>query len=206
MVITQYKTFSCVWGLSLSDYINNITETVQNGIPFSMFYDFLFQKNNETCSSSSSNGSSDSRISSSSNISSSCNIIPPFLYYIAALQSPGFPKKEPQFLSFPDTMCRKWKLASFCQSHRRHLSGFLDKNIFTGRGYLSHAQLPTWRIRISISFWTMNLHLFGVGDPANSHVSTGIARRVLWPGQPHHDVKIGIPSRGVIELAAVKHA
>lgn len=202
---TKKKLFSCVSVSSLDDYINNITEKVQNGIPFSMFYDFLFQKNNETCSSSSSSGSNDSRISSSSSISSCSNTIPPFLYYIAAPQSPGFPKKEPPFLSFPGTMCRKWKLVSFVNHIRDIFEVFSTKTFFTGWGCLSHTQLLTWTTRVSILFWTINFHLFCVGDPANSYASTDIARRILWPRQTHHDVKIGISSGGVIELAAVKH-
>lgn len=53
MAIYSYNTkhFASVWGLSLDDYIKNITETVQNGIPFSVVYDFSFHKNNETYSS-----------------------------------------------------------------------------------------------------------------------------------------------------------
>jgi hypothetical protein len=51
----------------------------------------------------------------------------------------------------------------------------LNKFVFTGLGCQPNAQPLTWRTRVSLLVWNLTLYLSGLGDPASSYATTGIA-------------------------------
>jgi hypothetical protein len=74
--------------------------------------------------------------------------------------------------------------------------GFKTNSSFTGWGCQPHAQPPNWRTRVSPFIWVITLDLSGMGAPASSKTTAGIALRVIWPRKPRHYVKVEIPSAG----------
>ena len=70
--------------------------------------------------------------------------------------------------------------------------------VFSGMGSLppSPTPPPTWRTRVSLFFWVITFDLSGLGDPASSYATAGLALRIIWPHKPHHCVKVGTPSGG----------
>ena len=67
---------------------------------------------------------------------------------------------------------------------------------FPGWGRYPHAQNPTWRTRVSLFVWVITFDLSGLGDPASSYATAGLALRIIWPHKPHHYVKVETPSGG----------
>jgi hypothetical protein len=70
--------------------------------------------------------------------------------------------------------------------------------IFTVWGCQPHAQPPTWWARVPLLVWVITFDLSGKVDPASSYATTGIVLRIIWPRKPHHYVKVGIPSVGIL--------
>jgi hypothetical protein len=68
----------------------------------------------------------------------------------------------------------------------------LTQNFFMRWGCQFHAQLPTWRTRVSLFIWVISLDLSGMGDPASSYATAGIVPRILWPCKPQHII-VGMP-------------
>jgi hypothetical protein len=52
-------------------------------------------------------------------------------------------------------------------------------------------QPPTWRTRVSLFVWVITFNLSGMGGPASSYATAGIALRIIWLRKPHHYVKVG---------------
>ena len=68
----------------------------------------------------------------------------------------------------------------------RLILGFLNSNCVTGRGCLPLAKPPTWRTRTSHLVLSLPFVLSGMGDPASSHATVGIALRILEALKPPH--------------------
>ena len=68
--------------------------------------------------------------------------------------------------------------------HLKHLWGFLNISFFPGWGHHPHAQPPTWRTRMSLFVWVITFDLSGLGDPASSYATAGLAFKVIWPHKP----------------------
>ena len=73
---------------------------------------------------------------------------------------------------------------------------FSEHRFFSRVGSSPHAQPPTSRTRVSLFVWAITFDLSGLGDPASSCATAGIALRIIWPHKPHHYVKVGTPSGG----------
>ena len=82
---------------------------------------------------------------------------------------------------------------------------FLERKFFSGVGSYPHAQPPSWRARMSLFVWVITFDLSGLRDPASSYVTASLALRIIWPHEPHHYVKVGTPSGGLIYLACSKN-
>ena len=50
---------------------------------------------------------------------------------------------------------------------------------------------------VSLFVWAIIFDLSGLGDPANSYATAGLALRIIWPHKPHNYVKIDTPSWSV---------
>jgi hypothetical protein len=58
--------------------------------------------------------------------------------------------------------------------------GFLTILLFYGDGFVSPVpQPPTWRTRVSLFVWIITFDLSGMGDPASSYATAGIALRII---------------------------
>jgi hypothetical protein len=55
---------------------------------------------------------------------------------------------------------------------------FSTEHIFVGWGN-SHTQNPTWRTRVSLFVWVINLNLCDMGGPTSSYAPTSIALRII---------------------------
>jgi hypothetical protein len=77
-------------------------------------------------------------------------------------------------------------------------------NIIILWGCQPHAQPPTWRTRVSLFVWVITFDMSGMGDPASSYATAGIALRIIWPRKPHHYVKVYL-RWGLITLTPVKY-
>jgi hypothetical protein len=110
----------------------------------------------------------------------------------------GLPHKLPPFISIcsssPLLAARSSSIYYFCL---RHLWGFLNIGFSPRWGHHPHAQSPTWRTRVSLFVWIITFDLSGLGDPASSCVTAGLALRIIWPHKPHHHIKVETLSRGV---------
>jgi hypothetical protein len=73
-------------------------------------------------------------------------------------------------------------------------SGFLNKLIFTVRGFQPHVQPATWRTRVSLFVWLLPLDLSGLGGPTSSYATASIALGVSGALKPHHHNKVRMPS------------
>jgi hypothetical protein len=71
--------------------------------------------------------------------------------------------------------------------------GFKTNSSLTGWGCQPHAQHPTWRTRVSPLIRVITFGLSGMGAPASSYATAGIALRVLCP---RHYFKVGIATFG----------
>jgi hypothetical protein len=78
--------------------------------------------------------------------------------------------------------------------------GFGTNPSFTGWSCQPHGQSPTWSTRVSLFVWVITFDLSGIGAPACSYATAGIALRILWPHKPRHFVKVEIPSAGTINM------
>jgi hypothetical protein len=72
---------------------------------------------------------------------------------------------------------------------------FANKSKFYGVGL--SAQPPTWRTGVSLFVRVIIFDLSGMGAPARSYATAGIALRILWPRKPRQYVKVRIPSAGL---------
>jgi hypothetical protein len=60
------------------------------------------------------------------------------------------------------------------------ITGFLTILLFYGDGVVSPMpQHPTWRTRVSLFVWVITFDLSGMGDPASSYATAGIALRFI---------------------------
>jgi hypothetical protein len=60
------------------------------------------------------------------------------------------------------------------------LADFLIILLFYGDGVVSPMpQPPTWRTRVSLFDWVITFDLSGMGDPASSYTTAGIALRII---------------------------
>jgi len=73
---------------------------------------------------------------------------------------------------------------------------FSEHRFFFGVGSYPHAQPPTSRTSVSLFVWAITFDLLGLGDPASSYATAGLALRIIWPHKPHHYVKAEIPAGG----------
>ena len=80
---------------------------------------------------------------------------------------------------------------------------FSEHRFFSGVELHSYAQPLTWRTRVFCFVWAITFDLSGLGDPASSCATTGIALRIIWPHNPHHYVKVGTSSEGNKQWDAV---
>jgi hypothetical protein len=107
-----------------------------------------------------------------------------------------------------------WTLASntiFLHSWRSlarpvgiQLYRLLNKFVFTGLGCQPNAQPPSWRTRVSLLVWNLTLDLFGLGDPASSYATAGIALGIVGARTPHCHGKAVTPPVGVFPHACSK--
>ena len=49
---------------------------------------------------------------------------------------------------------------------------------------------------MSLFFWAITFDISGLGDPASSYATAGLALRIIWPHKPHHYVKVETSSGG----------
>jgi hypothetical protein len=91
-------------------------------------------------------------------------------------------------------------LASLIRPLRFRLdSRFRDTYIFLRWEVVSLSpNPPTWRTRVSLLVWIIPFDLSGMSGPTSSYATAGIALRVIWPYEPHHHVKVEIPSGGTV--------
>jgi hypothetical protein len=87
--------------------------------------------------------------------------------------------------------------------------GFVTTLLFYGDGVVSPMPQPSsWRTRVSLFVWVITFDLSGMGDPASSYATAGIALRIIWPRKLHHYVKVEIPSVGsflIINILSYLH-
>jgi hypothetical protein len=76
------------------------------------------------------------------------------------------------------------KSTPFCGSRVVYLSilskaslRFSEHKFSPGVGFQPHAQPPAWRTRVSLFVWAITFDLSGLGDPASSYATAGLA---LW--------------------------
>jgi hypothetical protein len=74
----------------------------------------------------------------------------------------------------------------------------LNKFVFTGLGCEPNTQPPTWRTRVSLSVWNLTLDLSGLGDPASSYATVGIALEMIGARKPHRHDKAETPPGDLI--------
>jgi hypothetical protein len=106
-------------------------------------------------------------------------------HLIPFLGSSLIPSAKNQFL-FPIS-----KSSSVCWTLPRHLRGFRNVTFFPGWGRQPHAQ-PGGPLFV----WVISFDLSGMGAPAGSYATAGLALRIIWPHTPPHYVKLGTPSGG----------
>jgi hypothetical protein len=68
--------------------------------------------------------------------------------------------------------------------------------LFTGLGCQPSAQPPTWRTRVSLLVWNLTLDLSGLGDPASSYATAGVALEIVGARKPHRHDKAVTPPLG----------
>ena len=56
---------------------------------------------------------------------------------------------------------------------------FSEHRFFSRVGSYPHAQPPTWRTRVSLFVWVITFDLSGLGDPASSYATAGLALRII---------------------------
>jgi hypothetical protein len=80
--------------------------------------------------------------------------------------------------------------------HSFQLYRLLSKFVFTGLGCQPNAQPRTWRTRVSLLVWNLTLDLSGLGDPASSYATAGIALEIIGTRKPHRYDKAETPPGG----------
>jgi hypothetical protein len=58
------------------------------------------------------------------------------------------------------------------------------------------AQPPSWTSKVSLFSWNLTLDLSGLGDPASSHVATGIALEITGSHKPQYHSEVETPLGG----------
>jgi hypothetical protein len=61
----------------------------------------------------------------------------------------------------------------------------LNKFVFTGFRCQPNAQPPIWRTKVFLLVWNLTLDLSGLGDPASSYATAGIALQIIGARKPH---------------------
>jgi hypothetical protein len=84
-----------------------------------------------------------------------------------------------------------WTLAS--NTILTQLYRLLNRFVLTGLGCQPNAQPPTWRTRVSPLVWNFTLDLSGLGDPASSYATAGIALEIIGARKPHRHDKAQTP-------------
>ena len=77
----------------------------------------------------------------------------------------------------------------------RDISEISWTQVFEGWGRHQH---PTWRTRVTLFVWVITFDLSGLGDPASSYATADLVLRIIWPHEPHHYIKVGTTSGGVL--------
>jgi hypothetical protein len=93
----------------------------------------------------------------------------------------GLPHKTPPFIfifssppsSFPWSQVVVYLLKPSEASLR-----FPESKFFSGVGSYPHAQLPTWRTRVSLFVWGITFDLSGLDDPASIYATAGLALKI----------------------------
>jgi hypothetical protein len=70
---------------------------------------------------------------------------------------------------------------------------------------MPNPQPPTWRTRVSLLVWNITLDLSGLGDPASSYATTGIALEIIGECKPHLHDKVETPPGDWYCLILLKH-
>ena len=73
---------------------------------------------------------------------------------------------------------------------------FPERKFFSGVGLSLPHPTPTWSTRVSLFVWVITFDLSGLGDPASSCATAGLALRIIWPHKPNHYHKAGRSSGG----------
>jgi hypothetical protein len=95
----------------------------------------------------------------------------------------GFQYNFPPFLTGLSKLPSGWNFSCIV----------FNKFVFTGLGCQPNAQPPTWRTRMSLLVWNLTLDLSGLGDPASSYATTGIALEIIVARKPHRHDKAETP-------------
>jgi hypothetical protein len=91
---------------------------------------------------------------------------------------------------------RLWILAS--NTILTQLYRLLNKFVFTELGGQPNAQPPTWRTMVSRFVWNLTLDLSGLGDPASSYATAGIAFEIIGARKLHRHDKAETPLGGLL--------
>ena len=74
----------------------------------------------------------------------------------------------------------------------------------TGWDCQPHAQPPTWRTRVSLLVRVTTFELSGTWCHTSSVTTASTVLRIIWPHNPHHCVKVGIPRWGAtVEICLI---
>jgi hypothetical protein len=166
----------CHWRKRNNGNINFFTDTITAPTPTNIF---LFVRNNYRYSSG--RRYSPCRVSAFlttclQSCRSSAFLLQPLTP--SFLRSSSKPSTSPGHLQFIQILPRLW------WSIRKKLF-FYEVEMLTLRSNLNLEDQGTF-VRI------ITLDLPGLGDPASSYATAGIALRIIWPSKPHHYFKVEI--------------
>jgi hypothetical protein len=68
-----------------------------------------------------------------------------------------------------------------------------------GLGCQPNAQPPTRRTRVCLFVWNLTLNLSGMGAPANSYATAGIALEIMGSHKPSRHYKAETPSGPLLD-------
>jgi hypothetical protein len=71
---------------------------------------------------------------------------------------------------------------------------FSKRRFFPGVGLSAPRPTPNLEDQVFLFVWAITFDLSGLGDPASSYATTGLALQIIWPHKPHHYVKVETPS------------
>jgi hypothetical protein len=104
------------------------------------------------------------------------------------------------FVSSTTVRCGLWisiQFSSISDGHIRPVGISIVSSsqqiCFTGLGCQPNAQPLTWRTRVSLLVLNLTLDLSGLGDPASSYASAGIALEITGARKPHRHDKAETP-------------